>query len=128
MSEHDGNSKRPISPDAEPVSHEATEVIVLSNHPVAHDHYALPIDHEPQYGKRRHEWRESKIIQTRGKEHTNENTLAYTPDDESFEVDMLNEDVRTYYPNGVDLSTRVIPGMTVNTLLSPQGTISDHGM
>lgn len=53
-----------------------------------------------------------------------------TPNDESFEVDMLDDtDVRNYY-QGVSMSTQVshnvIPAMDQSMLL-PNGTFSDYG-
>jgi hypothetical protein len=63
---------------------------------------------------------------------SNSPTSVKTPNDESFEVDMLDADVRTYYQNGVDMSTQAahqaIPAMDQSMFFSPQGTISDHGM
>jgi hypothetical protein len=52
-----------------------------------------------------------------------------TPNDESFEVEMLDTDVRNFY-QGVSMSTQVshnaIPAMDQSMLL-PDGTFSDYG-
>jgi hypothetical protein len=63
---------------------------------------------------------------------SNSPTSVRTPNDESFEVEMLDSDVRTYYQNGVDMSNQgthhAIPATNQNMLFTPQGTFSDHGM
>jgi hypothetical protein len=63
---------------------------------------------------------------------SNSPTSVRTPNDESFEVEMLDSEVRTYYQNGVDMSTQGahhgMPATDQNMLFTPQGTFSDHGM
>ncbi|KAF2033851.1 hypothetical protein EK21DRAFT_57779 [Setomelanomma holmii] len=60
-------------------------------------------------------------------------TSVRTPDGESFEIEMLDSDVRSFYhQNGVDMSTQVshnaIPAIDQSMFLTPQGTISDHAL
>jgi hypothetical protein len=65
---------------------------------------------------------------------SNSPTSVKTPDGESFEVEMLDSDsLRNFYhQSGVNMSTQVshnaIPAMDTSMFLTPQGTISDHGM
>tara|TARA_R110002003_G_scaffold97_12_gene7830 strand:+ start:7752 stop:9746 length:1995 start_codon:yes stop_codon:yes gene_type:complete len=63
---------------------------------------------------------------------SNSPTSVKTPDGESFEVEMLDSDVRNFYHhNGLDMSTQVshnaIPAVDTTMFLTPQGTISDQG-
>lgn len=64
---------------------------------------------------------------------SNSPTSVRTPDGESFEVEMLDQDMRTFYQhNGVNMSTQAshnaIPALDTNMFFTPQGTISNHGM
>jgi hypothetical protein len=63
---------------------------------------------------------------------SNSPTSVRTPDGESFEVEMLDSDVRTFYhQNGVGMSSQVshnaMPVVDTNMFFTPQGTISNHG-
>jgi len=62
---------------------------------------------------------------------SNSPTSVRTPDGESFEVEMLDQDMRTFYQhNGVNMSTQAshnaIPALDTNMFFTPQGTISNH--
>jgi hypothetical protein len=63
---------------------------------------------------------------------SNSPTSVKTPDGESFEVEMLDSDVRNFYQQGASMSTQVshnaIPAVDQSMLFTPQGTFSDHGM
>jgi hypothetical protein len=63
---------------------------------------------------------------------SNSPTSVKTPDGESFEVEMLDSDVRSFYQQGASMSTQVshnaIPAVDQSMLFTPQGTFSDHGM
>jgi hypothetical protein len=64
---------------------------------------------------------------------SNSPTSVRTPDGDSFEVEMLDSDVRAFYQqNGVGMSTQVshntIPAVNTNMFFTPQGNISDQGM
>lgn len=64
---------------------------------------------------------------------SNSPTSVRTPDNDSFEVDMLDPDMRSFYhQDSSAMSTQAsqndVPAMDPNMFFTPQGTISDHGM
>ncbi|KAH8731520.1 hypothetical protein GQ44DRAFT_767385 [Phaeosphaeriaceae sp. PMI808] len=65
---------------------------------------------------------------------SNSPTSVRTPNDESFEVEMLDsESIRNFYhQNGASMSTQVshngIPAVAPGMFLTPQGDISDHAL
>lgn len=62
---------------------------------------------------------------------SNSPTSVKTPDGESFEVEMLDSDVRTFYHEGMNMSTQVshnaIPAVDESMMFTSQNTFSDHG-
>jgi hypothetical protein len=63
---------------------------------------------------------------------SNSPTSVRTPDGESFEVEMLDTDMRNYYQqNGMAMSSQeshnAIPAMDSSMIFTSQGTFSDHG-
>lgn len=61
---------------------------------------------------------------------SNSPTSVKTPDGESFEVEMLDSDVRNFYSEGMNMSTQVshnaIPAVDHSMMLTSQHTFSDH--
>jgi hypothetical protein len=63
---------------------------------------------------------------------SNSPTSVKTPDGESFEVEMLDSDVRNFYSEGMNMSTQVshnaIPAVDQSMIFTSQNTFSDHSM
>ncbi|KAF2134334.1 hypothetical protein P153DRAFT_110128 [Dothidotthia symphoricarpi CBS 119687] len=63
---------------------------------------------------------------------SNSPTSVRTPDPDSFEVEMLDSTLRSYYQSGNTMSTQApqdaIPVMDTGMFLTPQGTISDQAI
>jgi hypothetical protein len=63
---------------------------------------------------------------------SNSPTSVRTPDNDSFEVEMLDSDIGRFYQQDVNMSSQSshqnVPAMDSSMFFTPQGMISDHGM